>query len=417
MQDSAHDPEHADESAEEVAPRDDDSLEFDGADLFAARGRRRLLLALRAALAVVPVLLVLVVILTQTGQLFVDHLQAPVEVTVACDVPWMTLRLDNGSNVTACRQAVPSAPPTATLRVMPGAHVLTTTADGFASENIPFSVARGNAPFLPAKPQLTVDGALHILDAANAYLAHAGYMQRVMLPAVLWRDLNLSAPPRSTYLIVEERFEAVAVDPLLPTFEQASYLRPISPDPGAVGAAVVVVEHVVITDGCSSQPLVRREAAVFSRARAGVVFSVTAGAQAWSATHPYALRPAANVYSDRPLLASQPATPAMLYALAARTQLAALRDDAGALTDAIVETPVIGTTAWGGGVLLSDQDVRIPQGANSSATHGATWLYVGGMLFGLTADSTRLVPLASPASPAIGRWLANARTTSAVPVC
>src|SRR5262249_47887122 len=153
-----------------------------------------------------------------------------------------------------------------------------------------------------------------ILGAVNAYLAKTGYVQRIALPADLWNDLNLSGRPRSERLTVEERFEAIAVDPVLPTFDQISYLRPIAPQPGAVGVAMVVVEHIVITDGCSTQLLVRRETAIFSRARGSVVFSVAPNKTSWTAAHPYALNPSAGSYAGEPLLTSLPATPASLLA-------------------------------------------------------------------------------------------------------
>src|SRR5262249_5158437 len=159
--------------------------------------------------------------------------------------------------------------------------------------------------------------------------------------------------PQSASLTVEERFQAIAVDPLLPTFVQANYLRPLAPRPGALGAAVVVVEQVVISDGCSTQPLVRRETAIFSRARGGLAFSVARGEKAWSVSGPYALNPA-NSYSDAPVFTPASAAPASLLALAARSDLASLLGTGTSLAGTVTAAPLAGPAQWGGGVLLSE---------------------------------------------------------------
>jgi hypothetical protein len=412
MRESTHDPDRSDAPAGESARPDGASLEFDGADPLMPSGRRHVPLAARAALAATPVLLALIVVLAQTGPFFGGRRQGGVEVTVVCEVPWMALRLDDDGKEITCHQPAAALLPTTSLVVTPGNHVLSVAADGYAAQRVPFTASPGSAPFLVARPQLTVDGALRILDAVNTYLAHTGYIEHVALPATLWSDLNLSQPPKSRSLTVEERFEAIAVDPLLPTFEQTNYLRPIPPDRGAVGAAVAVVEHVAISDGCSSRLLLRRETPIVSRARAGVVFSVAHGEKTWSASHPYALNPAANIYSDRPVLTSLPAAPPSLYALAARTQLAAMLGDAGALAAAVADAPVAGQTAWGSGVLFSDQDT----GDSPSNKPRATWLYLGGLLFNLTDGATGLTPLAQPASPELRRWMAATGAAHARPL-
>jgi hypothetical protein len=406
-------PDYAEDSAAKTAPAEASTLEFEGADPLVSGGWRRLPRTARAALLVMPALLALVVVVAQTGQLFAVTSPAQVEVTVACDVPWMTLRLDNDKQAISCRQQDPSLPPLARLMATTGSHVLNASAAGFAPQAIPFKAAQGTAPFLEARLPLSVDGALRILDAVNAYLTNTGYVQRIALPPDLWNDLNLSERPQSGSLTVEERFEAIAVDPVLPTFEQTNYLRPTAPQPGAVGVAMVVVEHIVISDGCSTQLLVRRETAIFSRARGSVVFSVAPDKKTWTASHPYALNPSAASYAGEPLLTSLPATPASLLALAARTQLANLLGNTGAVAGTVATMPVAGAAGWGGGVLLAEQDTS----TSANATRDADWLYLGGLLFGLTANAAKLTPLATPASPELRRWIAAAQAPQAAAPC
>ncbi|HEV8191862.1 MAG TPA: hypothetical protein VGP82_10315 [Ktedonobacterales bacterium] len=411
MRKNTGDPEYADESAAKTAPAEASSLEFDGTDPLISRGWRRLSRTARALLLTMPVLLALIVVVTQTGQLFSVNSPTQVGVSVACGVPWMTLRLDDDKQAIACHQQDPSQPPMARLVVTAGSHVLNAAAEGFAPQAIPFKAAQGTTPLLEANLPLSVDGALNILDAVNTYLTHTGYVQRLTLPAALWNDLNLSGRPRSDSLTVEERFEAIAVDPVLPTFEQTSYLRPVAPQPGALGVAIVVVEHIVISDGCSTQLLVRRETAIFSRVRGSVVFSVAPNKKAWTASHPYTLNPAADSYAEEPLLTSLPATPTSLLALAARTQLAILLGYTGAVAGTVATAPVTGQADWGGGVLLTNER------ASASASREADWLYLGGLLFGLTADAAKLTPLAIPASPDLRHWIATAQAPRAAAVC
>ena len=139
--------------------------------------------------------------------------------------------------------------------------------------------------------------------------------------------------------------------------------------------------------------MVRRETSIYSRLRGSLALSMVRGEKAWVASAPYALTAAANSYSNQPLLTPQSATPASLLALAARSDLASLLGTGSALAATATASPVAGPVRWGSGVLLSD--------------HGADWLYLGGLLFNLSADAAAQTPLAMSASPALRSWIAS----------
>lgn len=413
MRENADAPKPADDSVPPATPTEASDLEFEDSDPFVSHRWRRLPRVARVALVITPVLLAITVVLTQTGQLRLPSasLSPQVLVAVECGVPWMTLSLDDEKQTRACHQVAPGAPITTEFLATVGSHTLRASAAGFVSEGISFTASQGDPPFVQVNLEPSADGSASMLAAANAYLANTGFVQRVALPAALWSDLNLSERPFSSYLVVEERFEVVALDPILPTYLLPNYLRPVTPQAGAVGATMVMAEQIQIFDGCSTEPLVRRETAIFSQARGNVIFSVSLNGKTWTAWKPYVLNLAPNSYAQQSILTASPAEPLPLLALAARSQLATLLGANTAVAGTVATAPAAGRSSWGGGVLLTDQS------ADAGAAHTPDWLYLGGLLFGLTSDAARLTPLAQPVSSALKDWVAAAQAPQMIESC
>lgn len=301
---------------------------------------------------------------------------APVPITVVCDVPWAIIHVDGRGAATYCAPGVAGALPMARLSVSGGIHILVATAEGFAPYPI-YIVAHPGAPGLYLTQfALTPQGTAQTLAAVNDYFASA-YTQDAVFPATLWRLLGLRAPPTSPLLLVRERFEAVALDSYEPTYSETTYQRPIAPEQGDVGVAVVVVEHTTIYNGCGATPLLERRAPVLYASRASVTFSVRPGPQRWIASRPYALNPTAEIYTA-PDLAATPASPGGLLALAARTDLTNHLGGLSTLPDAIRVTPLTTAAQWAAGVALN---LTKPD---------AAWLYMGGILIALSPAAQAL---------------------------
>jgi hypothetical protein len=315
---------------------------------------------------------------------------APVPITVVCDVPWAIIQVDGRGAAIHCAPGIAGALPMARLSVADGIHILAATADGFAPYPI-YIVAHSGAPGLYLTQfALTSQGAAQTIAAVNDYFAST-YTQDMTYPATLWRTLGLRAPPASPSLLVRERFEAVSLDTYEPTYSETTYLRPIAPEPGTVGVAMVVVEHVMIYDGCGITPLLERRVPVLYAARASVTFSVRPGPQHWVASKPYALNPTAEIYTP-PDRAASPASPGGLMALAARAALASLLGGPSALPDAVTITPLASASQWAAGVTLTLSNVARQSLHNIGAGSEAVWLYTGGLLTALTAAAHALSP-------------------------
>ena len=322
---------------------------------------------------------------------------ALVPITVVCDVPWAIIQVDGRGAAIHCTPGVAGALPMARLSVADGIHILVATANGFAPYPI-YIVAHSGAPGLYLTQfALTLRGAAQTVAAVNDYFASA-YTQDVTFPATLWRTLGLRAPPASPSLLVRERFEAVALDAYEPTYSETTYLRPIAPEQGNVGVAMVVVEHVTIYDGCGVTPLLERRAPVLYAARASVTFSVRPGPQHWVASKPYALNPTAEIYTP-PERAASPASPGGLLALAARAALATQLGGPSALPDAVTITPLASASEWAAGVTLTLPNAARQSLHNGGAGSQAVWLYTGGLLTALTVAAHALSPDAPFAAP------------------
>ena len=326
---------------------------------------------------------------------------ALVPVTVVCDVPWAIIHVDGHGPAIHCTPGVAGALPMARLSAPAGQHMLLATAEGFAPYPI-YVVIHPQTPALYLTQfTLAPQGAAQALAAVNSYFAR-GYAQEALVPAALWPALGLRQPPAGPSVLVRERFEAVALDSYEPFYSETTYQRPIVPESGMVGIAVVVVEHVTVYDGCGAKPLLERRTPVLYTARASVTFSARPASSVWTVAAPYALNPAAEI-TTTPADAAAAASPAGLLAMAARTDLAALSGDHDALASAVVTTPLVGASDWAAGLALSIQN-----GANA----GARWLYLGGWLTALTPAAQALTPGASASIPAatldaLGASLAN----------
>lgn len=369
-----------------------DTFEFEEGP---ATGRRPRRLS-RAIVRLLPLVILTALLVVIAGQpsLAISLRRAaengPVPVTIVCDVPWAVIRVDGHGDATHCIQSFGGALPMARLAVNPGQHTLVATAEGFK----PFPMYIVIHPQTPAlyltQFTLTPEGAVRALDAVNTYLANS-FTQDVSFPAAYWRLLGLRAPPAGPSLLVRERFEATALDSYVPTYSETTYQRPIAPLPGMLGVAAVVSEYVTIYDGCSDTPLLERRAAVLYATRASVIFSVRPGKERWSATAPYALNPAADIYTA-PISAARPATPQHLLELAARTDLAERLGSLSLLAGALTVTPLTSAAEWSAGILLtllngSPQTPHIP-----GARPGAIWLYIAGQLIALTSPAEALSP-------------------------
>ncbi|HEU4782579.1 MAG TPA: hypothetical protein VFS83_04490 [Ktedonobacterales bacterium] len=378
---------------------DGSTLEFDDDSSLGSRHLRRLR---RAIVRTLPVLLLTALLLAVAGQPELAALfhrtpdDAPVPITVVCDVPWALIRVDGRGPVNSCHQGVAGALPMARLSVPVGQHTLIATADGFAPYPI-YIVAHAGTPGLYLTEfSLTSQGTTDALDAVNSFFATA-YEQVVTLPASLWRALGLRAAPSGSALVVHERFEAVALDAYEPFYTETTYQRPIAPEPGTVGVAAVVREHVTIYDACDTTPLLERRMPVLYTTRASVTFSLRLGAQHWTATRPYALNPTADIFTA-PDVAATPITPDYLLALTARTALSNWLGSRSLVAGAITAVPLTSQSAWSDGVVLTQ---RTSMQSAPQATDGpsvAIWLYTGGVLLAFTAAAHTLSPgVAAPA--------------------
>ena len=113
---------------------DGSTLEFDDDSTLSGRHLRRLR---RAIVRTLPVLLLTALLLVVAGQPGLAALfhrtpnDAPIPITVVCDVPWALIRVDGRGPVNSCHQGVAGALPMARLSVPVGQHTLIATADGF----------------------------------------------------------------------------------------------------------------------------------------------------------------------------------------------------------------------------------------------------------------------------------------------
>lgn len=315
---------------------------------------------------------------------------APVQITVVCDVPWATIRVDGRGNEAPCSHGIAGTLPMAHFSVSSGAHTLLATAEGFAPYPIYIVVHPDTSGLYLTQFALTPEGTAQILDAVNAFLAST-YTQDVIFPATLWQTLGLRAPPSGSTLVVRERFEATALDTYEPFYSETTYQRPITPEPGTVGVAVVVVEQVTVYGDCGTTPLLERRTPVLYATRASVTLSARPGRDHWIVTKPYTLNPIADIYTA-PNLAATPMTPAGLLTLAARTELANRLGDLGLLAGALTATPLTTTTTWAAGIVLTLANSG-PQAPHVTGAHaGAAWVYTGGELLALNAAAQALSP-------------------------
>jgi hypothetical protein len=379
---------------------DGSTLEFDDDSALSGRPLRRLR---RAIMRTLPVLLLTALLLAVAGQPELAALfhrspnDAPVPVTVVCDVPWALIRVDGRGPVSSCHQGIAGALPMARLSVSVGQHTLIATAEGFAPYPIYIVAHVGTPGLYLTEFSLTSYGTTDALAAVNTFFA-TGYEQVVTLPAALWRALGLRAAPSGPALVVHERFEAVALDAYEPFYTETTYQRPIAPEPGTVGVAAVVREHVTIYDTCDTTPLLERRMPVLYTTRASVTLSLRPGAQHWTATKPYALNPTADIFTA-PDLAATPVTPDYLLALSARTALSNWLGSRSLVAGAITAVPLTNAAAWSDGVVLTQRTSMqsAPQAAGGLSV--AIWLYTGGVLLALTAAAQTLSPGA--AAPAL----------------
>jgi hypothetical protein len=393
---------------------DEDGANFEFEDDSAFRGHylRRVWRAIWRTLPVFLLTALLLVVAGQPNLALLVHgspKDGPVSVTVVCDVPWAVIRVDGRGAATHCARGVAGALPMARVSVSAGQHTLIATAEGFAPYSIYVVAHAGTAGLYLTQFAPTHAGAAQALDAVNSVFASA-YAQDVTLPATLWQALGLPAAPPGPSLVVRERFEAVALDSYEPFFTETTYQRPIAPDSGMVGGAVVVVEHVTIYDSCDTAPLLERRMPVLYATRASVTFSLRPATRGWIATSPYALNPTADIYTA-PEIAATPATPAYVLALTARTALANWLGNRSLLAGVIDNMPLTSASAWAAGVILT-----LPSGARQSPQisddqPGAVWLYIGGILLALTSAAHTL----SPGAPTPAISLANLRASLAHP--
>lgn len=369
-------------------------LEFDEDPLLARRGLHRMW---RTVWRVLPVMLLIALLLAVAGQpglALMFHRSdpaAPVMITVVCEVPWAVVRVDNRGPASRCMPSDAGALPMARLLVSVGDHTLVATADGFAPYTI-YIIAHPNTPGLYLTQfALTPSGYAQILDAVNDYFANA-YTQDAIFPATLWQALGLRHPPSGSSLVVRERFEASALDSYEPFYTETTYLRPVTPEQGAVGVAVVVVDHVTIYDDCGTTPVLERRTPVLYKALASVILSLRHSTPAWVATHPYALNPDADI-SAPPSVAAMPATPERLLALAARTALS--NQSSGSLrrlTQGITVEPLVSAENWADGAVLTLVDNGSQSPHLTGAQLEAAWLYMAGQLLALTPAAQALTP-------------------------
>ena len=376
------------------APDDDegDSLfEFEDEDALTGRHVRWPTHILRRALPVLLLTALLLVVGAQPNLARLFRRPAPpalVPVTVVCDVPWAIIHVDSHGPAIHCTPGVAGALPMARLSALAGQHMLLATAEGFAPYPI-YVVIHPQTPALYLTQfTLAPQGAAQALAAVNSYFA-SGYAQEALVPAALWPALGLRQPPTGPAVLIRERFEAVALDSYEPFYSETTYQRPIVPETGAVGIAVVVIEHVTVYDGCGAKPLLERRTPVLYTARASVTFSAQPESSAWTVRAPYALNPAAEI-TTTPADAAAPASPAGLLAMAARTDLAALAGDHDALAGTVITSPLGGASDWAAGLAL-----RVHDGVYA----GAQWLYLGGRLTALTPAALMLTPGASGSIP------------------
>lgn len=363
-----------------------ESFEFEsdpGVTTFSARRIVRIVRIVGRMLPLLALTALLVVVAGQPNLALLFHrsgVDAPVQITVVCDVPWATIRVDGRGASIPCVQGSAGALPMAHLSVASGAHTLIAAAEGFTPYPI-YVVVHADTPGLYLTQfTLTSEGATHVLAAVNAYLAR-DYAQEVIFPATLWQTLGLRAPPSGSSLVVRERFEATALDSYEPFYSETTYQRPITPELGTVGVAVVMIEHVTVYGDCGTTPLLDRRMPVLYATRASVTFSARPGRDHWTVMKPYTLNPTADIYTA-PNLAATPATPADMLTLAARTELADRLGDLGLLAGALTATPLATATDWAAGIVLTL--------TNGGAHSGAIWVYTGGELLALNVAAQSL---------------------------
>ncbi|HEU5347307.1 MAG TPA: hypothetical protein VFU63_01720 [Ktedonobacterales bacterium] len=384
---------------------DDDAglLEFDEGVAFP---RRRPYRMWRNVWRALPVVLLTTLLLAVAGRpdlalLFRRSVaNRHIPITIVCNVPWAVVHVDRQETAAPCIQDVTDTLAMARLSVDAGKHMLMATAEGFSPYPI-YIVAHPDTPGLYLTQfTLTPHGSAKLLDAANAYFARA-YAQDVVFPATLWRMLGLRQPPSVPFLVIRDRFEAVSLDSYEPFYTQTTYQRPVIPEQGTIGIAVVVVNHVTIYDDCGTTPLLERRAPVLYATRASVTFSARPGSQDWTVMKPYALSPTANIYTT-PDRAASPLTPAGLVDLAARTELARQLGSQSTLAGVVTITPLVSASNWADGavVTLASDTLRSPH--VTDAQLDAIWLHVGGQLLALTPAAQQLTPDAPAIVPSVG---------------
>lgn len=301
---------------------------------------------------------------------------AKVPLTVATNVPWAAFSLDGGHHRYAVNEE--TALPSATVMVTPGAHLISAFADGFMPASITAQISASGPEQVMVELRLSADATPGILAAVNQRFASSGYDERVALPAADWQLLGVPHAPQSAFLIVRDALVATSLDPILPIFRQSNPQRPVPPTPGAVGVAVIVVEHTEIYDGCSSAPLVQRTLPLISPWTASMTFSLHQSPLGWSVDSPYVLNPQRNDYTS-PDQAATAGSPVTAYTLAARSALASALGNSSLLAAAASPRPQSGP-GWNTGLIL--------QITGTSST--ADWLFAGGALTALTPDAARL---------------------------
>src|SRR6185437_16642477 len=128
-------------------------LEFDDDSTVSGRQQRYLRRLRRAIVRTLPVLLLTALLLAVAAQPELAALfhrtpnDAPVPVTVVCDVPWALIRVDGRGPANTCHQGVAGALPMSRLSVKVGQHTLVATAEGFTPYPI-YIVAHAGTPGL-----------------------------------------------------------------------------------------------------------------------------------------------------------------------------------------------------------------------------------------------------------------------------
>lgn len=402
---------------------DDEGIEFEGASpLMRAHGKRPPLL--RALLLALPIALAVVVLLASQPALRAAlgadaGSGSGATLTVLADVPWATVRVDGSERTTGLQQSDRGIVPATTLHLSAGIHALAIDADGFVPLHARVSVTPGSSSSFSAHLRLTTQARAGSIAAINQLLLGGGFAQQVMLPGNLWQALRLSTPPMSASLVVDERFEAIGLDPHLPVFNGTVFMRPVPPARHAIGVAAIVVEHTRIFDGCGGTLLAEHESPLIGGGMASMVFSVARGGigtDGWQASQPYVLNPEANLYTD-PSQAAFPATPFGLLTLAAQAQLASMLGNQNLLAYVVTPHPLASLTSWAAGLVFTTNETTGPVTPATPAVlraHDAVWLYAGGVIAPLTLRAQTLTGEHAGGSAEVATLLGQGMETNVV---